>query len=365
MTLGIIAILVFLCRLKTSLIINLILTYISLNQFRKGYTVWGIIFLIITLLKFLNLFKMYRYKKLKRNFSDNYKKYYKDELKNRYFGKKKNLRLEEGFEDLLDKIGLGNILVPDEIIRQKRMYNQQNKEFNEMLIKRNQAQRRIIKKEKSKVEKEVREEITDAYQKKLEEEWEVNQYYNSQNRNIPEDLYLQDQLEGAKYKEILEDMYNDSYNDVYTEEPYSKQIKDIAKGSYGDIDAIRNEIKIILSKNFELDDKNIKVVKYGPISESINMDWMKRMDYDMSKRENIDIDVNYIHDKADTISEALNERLKANKSRYQEINLANKQEYPREYNQDPIVQKNIYQENLERRNKNFNNENIRWKNSKN
>lgn len=285
---AILGVAVFLSRRKPSRIINLILLIIGLNQLRKGFIFWGIFFLILSIIKFLNLRKINMMKKGNYKERVEQKNKYREHLINKYVKFTDN---PMGF--VASKIDpMVNEFYDKHNLRSKgEGYAELNKEKN--IITLSDRERLGLYRQKEEIKKEVTDEINLAYKRKEYRELENARMYNNVNKNIPSNINEILKTEGdRRYKESLEEMLKDSKKELLTNKSNSEMIKDFIEMSKVDLRSSFEDIFYWDKKEYNEED----YVEY--VDNTINNEDYSEKEYDSEEEKDVswlekyDIDLN-------------------------------------------------------------------------
>lgn len=285
---AILGVAVFLSRRKPSRIINLILLIIGLNQLRKGFIFWGIFFLILSIIKFLNLRKINMMKKGNYKERVEQKNKYREHLINKYVKFADN---PMGF--VTSKIDpMVNEFYDKHNLRSKgEGYAELNKEKN--IVTLSDRERLGLYRQKEEIKKEVTDEINLAYKRKEYRELENARMYNNVNKNIPSNINEILKTEGdRRYKESLEEMLKDSKKELLTNKSNSEMIKDFIEMSKVDLRSSFEDIFYWDKKEYNEED----YVEY--VDNTINNEDYSEKEYDSEEEKDVswlekyDIDLN-------------------------------------------------------------------------
>lgn len=295
---AILAVAVFLSRRKPSILVNILMAAIGLNQLRKGYYFWGIFFLILAIIKFLNLRKINMIKEGNYEEKSRYKKIYRENLLKKYMK----------FMD--NPLGTINSIIDPkikEIYDKYDLYEDDNGNHirlkPEKVITLEDRERLNLYRQQSEVEKEVIDEIKLAYDRKEKRDASKALKYNRMNSNIPEDINQSLRSDYDKrYKNALENMLLDSQIELTTNKPKTALVKDFYEITMVDLrDTFESTFKWDneyedIQKSAERDYMNQDIIpvdtmnRFEEIDEDADLDvsWLEQYDIDL------DFDINNI-----------------------------------------------------------------------
>lgn len=295
---AILAVAVFLSRRKPSVIVNALMVVIGLNQLRKGYYFWGIFFLALAIIKFLNLRKINMIREGNYEEKLKYKKRYRENLLKKYMK----------FMD--NPLGTINSVIDPKI---KGLYDKYDLYWDdngnrirsepEKIITLEDRERLNLYRQQSEAEKEVINEIELAYNRKEERDAIKASKYNRMNSNIPVDIDQSLRSDYDKrYKKALQNMLLDSQIELTTNKSKTALVKDFYEISMIDLrDTFESTFKWDneyedIQKSAEIDymNQDIRTVdtmdRFEEIDEYDDLDvsWLEQYDIDL------DFDVNNI-----------------------------------------------------------------------